>query len=77
MGDSSAGLVELLDAAELAKRLGVTARFVRRLVDERRVPYVKVGRFVRFDPLEVQRWIAGSRVEPAGPVEFGVVPARR
>jgi hypothetical protein len=26
---------------------------VRRLVAERRIPYVKVGRFVRFDPADV------------------------
>jgi len=34
----------LLDIDGLAARLGVTARFVRRLVEERRVPFVKLGR---------------------------------
>jgi excisionase family DNA binding protein len=55
----------LLDIDGLATRLGVTARFVRRLVEERRVPYLKVGRLVRFDPVEVERWIDLTRVEPA------------
>jgi excisionase family DNA binding protein len=55
----------LLDIDALAARLGVTARFVRRLVEERRVPYVKIGRLVRFDPVEVERWIDTARVEPA------------
>jgi excisionase family DNA binding protein len=42
----------LLDIDGLATRLGVTSRFVRRLVEERRVPYLKIGRLVRFD----RRW---------------------
>jgi excisionase family DNA binding protein len=57
----------LLDAQDLAARLGVTVRFVRRLVEERRVPYVKIGRYVRFDPAEVDRWIIGNRIEPFRP----------
>jgi len=54
--------VGLLDVAEVAARLGVTVRFVRRLVAERRIPYVKVGKFVRFDPAEVEQWIDDHRV---------------
>ena len=52
----------LLDVNGLAARVGVTERFVRRLVDERRVPYLKIGRLVRFDPVEVERWLDGARV---------------
>jgi excisionase family DNA binding protein len=54
--------VGLLDVDDAAERLGVTVRFVRRLVAERRIPYVKVGKFVRFDPVEVERWIDEHRV---------------
>ncbi|MGO9912444.1 MAG: helix-turn-helix domain-containing protein [Acidimicrobiales bacterium] len=55
----------LLDAASLAERLGITERHVRRLVAERRIPFVKVGRFVRFDPAAVSAWLARSSVEAA------------
>jgi excisionase family DNA binding protein len=34
----------LLTIDQLAERLGITVRHVRRLVSDRRVPYVKVGR---------------------------------
>jgi len=54
--------VGLLDVADVAVRLGATVRFVRRLVAERRIPYVKVGKFVRFDPVEVEAWIDDHRV---------------
>jgi excisionase family DNA binding protein len=56
-------LPELLDSGELARRLGVTERHVRRLVAERRIPFVKVGRFVRFDQAAVAAWLARQSVE--------------
>jgi excisionase family DNA binding protein len=52
----------LLDVNMLARRLGVSERFIRRLVDERRVPFFKIGKFVRFDPAEIDEWIEGQRV---------------
>jgi excisionase family DNA binding protein len=58
----------LVDRDELAARLGVSERFVRRLVEERRIPYLKLGRFVRFDPVEIDRWLMSQRVEPRSAV---------
>ena len=37
-----------LDTTQAAAHLGVTERFMRRLVVERRVRFFKVGKFVRF-----------------------------
>ena len=51
----------LLDIAAVADRLGVTHRFVRRLVTERRIPHYKVGHFIRFDPVEVGEWLRENR----------------
>ena len=39
-------LPELMTMDQLAERLGVTHRHARRLVDERRVPFLRVGRFI-------------------------------
>jgi excisionase family DNA binding protein len=47
---------------ELAETLGVTHRHVRRLIDERRVHFLKVGRFVRFDPAAISAWLERARV---------------
>ena len=55
----------LLDIGALAAHLGVTPRFVRRLVHERRVPFLKIGKFVRFDPGEIERWVDECRT-PVG-----------
>ena len=43
---------KLLTMDDLAERLGVSQRHVRRLVAEKRVPYLKVGRFIRFGPAQ-------------------------
>jgi excisionase family DNA binding protein len=54
----------LLDVEGLAEWLGVEVVFVRRLVSERRVPFVKIGKYVRFEPDKVAAWIGGQRVAP-------------
>ena len=53
----------LLDINGVAARLGVNVRHVRRLVAERRIPYLKWGRLLRFDPRELADWIEASRTE--------------
>ena len=61
----SVGFEPLLDADEVAERLGVNPRFVRRLVEERRIPFCKLGKFVRFRPNDVRAWLAECVVEPS------------
>jgi excisionase family DNA binding protein len=56
-------LDRLLTVEDAADRLGTSVRFVRRLVAERRIAYVKVGRHVRLDPGDVEAFIFASRVE--------------
>jgi excisionase family DNA binding protein len=55
-------LPTLLDVLEVAEVLRTTPRHVRRLVEERRIPFVKVGRFVRFDSDEIGIWLSSHRV---------------
>jgi excisionase family DNA binding protein len=57
----------LLDMNGVATWLGTSHRHVRRMVAERRIPYVKVGHYIRFDQVEVARWIDEKRVSPADP----------
>jgi excisionase family DNA binding protein len=54
----------LMNIEEVAERLGVSVRHVRRLVAERRIPFIKWGHLVRFDPSEVDHWIE-ERAVPA------------
>lgn len=58
---------QLIDVPTLAQRLGVTERFVRRLTSEDRVPFLKIGKFVRFDPMDIDRWVDERRRSPSPP----------
>ena len=57
----------LLDITALASRLGVNPRHIRRLVAERRIPFIKWGHLLRFDPAEIRRWIDEYRRHPGRP----------
>ncbi|HYU02897.1 MAG TPA: helix-turn-helix domain-containing protein [Jatrophihabitantaceae bacterium] len=54
---------ELLTVEEAAQRMKISARHVRRLVAERRIAYVPVGRCVRLAPADIAAYIAAVRVE--------------
>ncbi|MEA2974157.1 MAG: hypothetical protein QOG82_2615 [Actinomycetota bacterium] len=62
-GQSRGGTVlrELVDIAWVASRLAVSVRHVRRLVQEGRIPFIKWGHLLRFDPVDIEEWIAGNR----------------
>jgi excisionase family DNA binding protein len=53
----------LLTVEEAADRLGTSVRFVRRLIAERRVAYVRVGRHVRIAEADLASFVAAGRVE--------------
>jgi len=56
----------LMDIEAVAERLHVGVRHVRRLVTEKRIPYRKWGHLLRFEPDEIEAWIAAAQV-PAEP----------
>ncbi len=51
----------LIDYEELAAWLSDSVRHLRRLVHEDRIPYLKVGHFVRFDPDQIRHWLDDNR----------------
>lgn len=67
---ASVDQADLLTGEEVAVRLRATPRFVRRLVAERRITYVKVGRLVRFEPAAVDEYIERNRVVPLSRAEL-------
>ena len=52
---------------QVAERLGVSVVWLRRQVSARRVPYVQLGRSVRFTEAQVQMLIADRTVQPIRP----------
>ncbi|MER7810907.1 helix-turn-helix domain-containing protein [Streptomyces sp900116325] len=54
----------LLTVEQAAERLGTTVRFPRRLIAERRIAFVKIGRHVRIAESALAEYIAGNTVDP-------------
>ncbi len=53
----------LLDVPGAADRLGCSERYLRRLIQERRIPFVKLGGSkIRFSVHELERWLEAQRV---------------
>jgi excisionase family DNA binding protein len=56
-------MTKLLTVAEAADQLGTSVRFVRRLIAERRIAYVRVGRHIRIAEADLASFVAAGRVD--------------
>ena len=54
----------LLDIREVASYTGLSVHTLYTMVSERRIPFVKMGRLVKFDPLLLDKWIKQNTVMP-------------
>ncbi len=57
------GFVRFSEAAEL---LGLAENTVRRYTSQQKIPHLKVGRLVFFDPERLRLWIEDKAIEPVG-----------
>ena len=56
----------LLTVEQAAECLGTSERFVRRLIAERRITFIKLGRHIRIDPDDLDAFVSAGRVEAGG-----------
>jgi excisionase family DNA binding protein len=61
---ATAEIDRLLTVGQVAELLGTTERFPRRLIAERRITFVRVGRHVRIPESAVREFIAAGVVRP-------------
>jgi excisionase family DNA binding protein len=54
---------ELLNVTEAARFLAVSPSTLYGWVWQRRIPFVKVGRAVRFDMTDLERFVSQNRIE--------------
>ena len=57
-------LQKYLTVPEAAQYLNTTVRFVRRLIEERRIAFYRFGRHVRLATTDLDEFVAVGRVEP-------------
>ena len=53
---------QLLTVGQAGEYLGTGERFIRRLVSQRRIPYVKLGKYVRLERSALDAFIEAGRV---------------
>lgn len=53
----------LLNTKQVADYLGYSDSYVRQLVCARKIPYIKLGRSVRFDESDIQAWVESCKVK--------------
>lgn len=53
----------LLGIKELAKYLGITEGTLYSWVCQRKIPYLKVGRLVKFDMRKIEKWLEERSIE--------------
>jgi excisionase family DNA binding protein len=54
----------LLTVEAAAERMSTSVRFIRRLIAERRIEFVKVGRHIRISETTLADFIDAGRVQP-------------
>lgn len=52
---------KLLKAEQVAETLNLARKTVVTMAREGRLPSIRIGRFYRFDPSEIDRWIQQNR----------------
>jgi excisionase family DNA binding protein len=66
----------LLTVAQVAELLSTSERFPRRLIAERRIRFVRVGRHVRIPETALREFIAAGVVEPMTVGDVWPIPRR-
>ena len=75
MNKSESSERTLMHAGDVARRLGLGRRAVLYFARQGTIPVVRVGRYVRFDPLAIEEWIdAGGRALAADWRNVGADP---
>ena len=65
-----AALLDLLTPEKVAEITGLSIETLAQWRSQRRgIPYLKIGRAVRYDPAAVQKYLEGCRVSVSDPKE--------
>ena len=53
----------LMDIKETSEYLGCTVNTLYSWTSQKRIPYVKLGRLVKFDRVDLDKWIEAQKVK--------------
>ncbi|PIP20681.1 MAG: hypothetical protein COX40_03525 [Candidatus Omnitrophica bacterium CG23_combo_of_CG06-09_8_20_14_all_40_11] len=52
-----------LNISEVAQYLGLTKGSLYVWVHQRRIPYLKIGKLLKFDIIEIEQWLKDKRIK--------------
>lgn len=55
---------QFLSPQELSAYTGLSLNTIYSWVSQKRIPYIKISRLVKFNVSEIDEWMRGMRVEP-------------
>jgi excisionase family DNA binding protein len=55
-----------LTVNEVAEKFQLSTRQIKRLMYSRKIPYIKIGSAVRFDPEDLREWMEKRKLRPLG-----------
>lgn len=55
---------DVMDVEEVAAYLSIAASTVYKWVEQRRIPYTKLGNLLRFPKVEIDRWLSKRTKQP-------------
>jgi excisionase family DNA binding protein len=56
-------MVRLLTPEELGNVLGVSVHTIYQWTSKRQIPFMKVGKLIRFSEMEIQKWLEANKLE--------------
>jgi excisionase family DNA binding protein len=64
--DASSAPASLMNVEEAAAFLGLTEKSVRKRVEQRTIPFIKVGALLRFKRTQLDAWLDANSFDPEG-----------
>lgn len=53
----------MLNVHEMSKELNLSESGLYQMISQRRIPFLKIGRSVRFDSEEIRKWLEEKKVK--------------
>lgn len=64
MVPESAIVPRLLNPQQVAAYLDLSIHTIYKFVSQRKIPHIKIGKLLKFDRQEIDRWITRNSVKP-------------
>jgi excisionase family DNA binding protein len=56
-------LEKLLTLNEMAEQLNVKQSWLKAMIFRNEIPFIKIGKHIRFSPKEIQKWIEDRKIQ--------------